>query len=177
MTRDQKVAVVEELKEKFDQNAFFYITDSSTLTVEKINKLRGLCYEKGVEMRVVKNTLAIKALEAASEDKNYGDLVQALKGPTALMFSEVANVPARLIEDFRKDDGGERPILKAAYIDTAVYIGDDRLKELAKLKSKEELIGEVIGLLQSPAKNVISALNSSGQTIMGLLKALEERGE
>ena len=177
MTRNQKVAVIEELKEKFDQNSFFYITDSSRLTVEQVNNLRRLCYEKGVEMKVVKNTLAIKALESGAEDKNYSTLMEALKGPTALMFSDTANVPARLIETFRKEGGGERPLLKAAYIDTAVYIGNDRLKELSQLKSKEELVGEIISLLQSPAKNVISALNSGGATLMGLLKALEERGE
>ncbi len=175
MNRAQKTAAVEELKEKFENNSFFYITDSSTLTVEKVNQLRRLCFEKGVEMKVVKNSLAKKALEAAPEEKNYAGLMEALKGPTALMFTNVANVPARLIEEFRDKD--ERPLIKAAYIDTAVYIGDDTIKELASLKSKEELIGEIISLLQSPAKNVISALNSGGATLSGLLKALEQRGE
>lgn len=175
MTRAEKTAMIEELKEKFSSNDFFYITDSSTLTVEKVNQLRGLCFEKGIEMKVVKNTLAQKALEAASEEKGYAPLYEALKGPTAIMFTDVANAPARLIKDFRKDD--ERPLIKAAYIDTAVYLGDDQIKALSQLKSKEELIGEVITLLQSPAKNVISALKSGGSTLSGLLKALEERGE
>jgi len=175
MNRAEKTAMIEELKEKFSSSDFFYITDSSTLTVEKVNELRGLCFEKGIEMKVVKNTLAQKALEAAPEEKGYAPLYEALKGPTALMFTDVANAPARLIKDFRKKD--ERPLIKAAYIDTAVYLGDDQIKALSELKSKEELIGEVIGLLQSPAKNVISALKSGGSTLSGLLKALEERGE
>ena len=175
MNRAQKTATIEELKGKFEYSDFFYLIDSSTLTVEKINQLRRLCFDKGVEMRVVKNTLAQKALEAGPEEKNYAGLLEALKGPTAIMFTDTANVPARIIKDFRGED--ERPLIKAAYIDSAIYIGDDKIKELSQLKSKEELIGEIIGLLQSPAKNVISALNSGGATIMGLLKALEERGE
>ena len=175
MTRAEKTTAIAELKEKFSNNSFFYLTDSSTLTVEQVNKLRGLCYEKGVEMKVVKNTLAKKALEDAPEDKGYSALFDSLKGPTAIMFTETANVPARIIEEFRKSYA--KPTIKAAYIDTSVFVGDDQLKALAALKSKEELVGEIIGLLQSPAKNVISALKSGGSTIMGLLKALEERSE
>ena len=175
MTRAEKSTAIAELKEKFSNSAFFYLTDSSTLTVEQVNNLRRLCFEKGVEMKVVKNTLAVKALEDAAEEKGYTELYQALKGPTAIMFTEVANVPAKVIEEFRKES--DRPILKAAYIDTAVYIGDDQLEALTQLKSKEDLIGEIIGLLQSPAKNVISALKSGGSTIAGLLKTLEERAE
>ena len=175
MTKSEKVAVVDELKEKFENATSFYITDSSTLTVAKVNDLRGLCFEKGVEMRVVKNTLVRKALESFPEERNYADLYDSLKGPTALMFSETANAPAKLIEEFRKGDI-ERPVLKAAYIDTSVYVGDEQLKSLAALKSKEELVGDIIGLLQSPAKNVISALKSGGSTIAGILKTLEERG-
>jgi len=174
MTRSEKEAVVEELKEKFDNSTSFYVTDSSTLTVAEVNNLRGQCFEKGVEMRVVKNTLVKKALEALPEDKNYAELFDTLKGPTALMFCETANVPAKLIEAFRKDH--EKPVLKAAYIDASVYVGDDQVKSLAALKSKEELVGDIIGLLQSPAKNVISALKSGGSTIAGILKTLEERG-
>jgi len=174
MTRSEKEAVVEELKEKFDNSTSFYVTDSSTLTVAEVNVLRGQCFEKGVEMRVVKNSLVKKALEALPEDKNYAELYDTLKGPTALMFCETANAPAKLIEEFRKTN--ERPVLKAAYIDSSVYVGDDQLKSLAALKSKEELVGDIIGLLQSPAKNVISALKSGGSTIAGILKTLEERG-
>ena len=175
MTRAEKTTAIAELKEKFSNNSFFYLTDSSTLTVEQVNKLRRLCFEKGVEMKVVKNTLAIKALEDAPEEKGYAGLFDSLKGPTAIMFTETANVPAKIIKEFRED--GERPILKAAYIDTSVYVGDDQIKTLSALKSKEELIGEIITLLQSPAKNVVSSLQSGGSTIMGLLKALEERAE
>ena len=174
MTREEKTATIEELKEKFEKSPFFYVTDSSTLTVESVNKLRALLFEKGIEMRVVKNTLVKKALESAPEDKNYAPLMDTLVGPTALMFTEVANSPARVIKEFRKD--AKRPMIKAAYIDSAVFIGDEQIEILGKLKSKEELVGEIIGLLQSPARNVISSLQSGGTTLMGLLKTLEERG-
>ncbi|MCB0632909.1 MAG: 50S ribosomal protein L10 [Saprospiraceae bacterium] len=173
MTKAEKAAAIEGLKDKFSNVSYFYLTDASTLTVEQVNNFRRLCFEKGVEMKVVKNTLAQKALESFDADRRYDALYESLKGPTAILFTETANVPAKVLKEFRKDS--EKPILKAAYIDTAVYIGDDQIDSLTKLKSKEELIGEVIGLLQSPAKNVISALQSGGQTIVGLLKALEER--
>ncbi len=175
MTKAEKNATIEALKEKFSSTEFFYLTDSSTLTVEEINKFRGLCYEKGIEMRVIKNTLARKALESLPEEKGYEGLYESLKGPTAVLFTEVANSPAKVLKEFRKKS--EKPVLKAAYIDTAVYVGDDQIDALTKLKSKADLLGEVITLLQSPAKNVISALQSGGNTISGLLKALEERGE
>jgi large subunit ribosomal protein L10 len=176
MTRDQKTVVIDELTQKFKDSSFFYITDSSKLNVEQINKFRGLCYEKDIEMRVVKNTLVKKALEAAGgEEAGYGDLYQALVGPTSLMFTSVANTPAKVIKEFRKSS--DKPVLKAAFIDASVYLGDDSVDILAALKSKEELIGDVIMLLQSPAKNVISALKSSGSTIAGLVKTLQERGE
>lgn len=175
MTKADKAAAIEALKDKFSNVSYFYLTDASTLTVEQINNFRRLCFEKGVEMKVVKNTLAQKALEAFEADKNYDALYESLKGPTAILFTETANVPARVLKDFRKQSDQQRPILKAAYIDTAVYVGDDQIESLSKLKSKEELIGDIIALLQSPAKNVVSALQSGGQTISGLLKALEER--
>lgn len=174
MTKAEKTATIEALKEKFEQNSFFYIADSSTLSVDQVNKFRRLCFEKGVEMKVVKNTLARKALESFPMEKGYEALYEALHGPTALLFTETANVPARLIKDFRK--ASSKPEIKAAYIDTAVFIGDDQIEILTQLKSKEELLGEIIGLLQSPARNVISALQSGGQTLMGILKTLEERG-
>lgn len=173
MTRTEKVAAVEALKEKFSNTEFFYVTDASTLTVDQVNKLRGMLFEKGIEMQVVKNTLARKALEALPEENNYGELFDALKGPTAIMFTEVANAPARVIKEFRGKE--ERPILKAAYIDTAIYAGDDQLGTLSELKSKEELLGDLLGLLQAPIHNVMGALNSGGNTLSGLLKALEER--
>lgn len=174
MNKADKGAIVEGLKEKLANSEFFYVTDASTLTVEQINKLRGMLFAKGIEMQVVKNTLARKAMESFPEERNYKALYDALKGPTALMFTDVANSPAKVIHEFRGKE--ERPILKAAYIDSAVYAGDDQLKALMTLKTKEELLGELIGLLQSPIRNVLGGLQSGGQTVMGLLKALEERG-
>jgi len=173
MTKAEKTAAIEGLKDKFSNVSYFYLTDASTLTVEQVTNFRRLCFEQGVEMKVVKNTLAQKALESFPTDKNYDALYESLKGPTAILFTETANVPAKVLKEFRKKS--EKPVLKAAYIDTAIFVGDDQIDSLAKLKSKEELIGEIITLLQSPAKNVISSLQSGGQTISGLLKALEER--
>lgn len=174
MTKQEKTAVIEELKGVFANLDFFYITDASTLSVEQINNFRRLCFNKGVKMRVIKNTLIRKALESASADKNYEAIFSELKGPTAVLYAEgAANIPAKVLKEFRA--GNERPLLKAAYIDTAVFIGDDMLDTLTKLKSKEQLLGEVLGLLQSPARNVISALQSGGQTIAGLVKTLQER--
>lgn len=173
MTKAEKTAMIGELKEKFENSSFFYVTDSSTLTVEQVNKLRGMFFEAGVEMRVVKNTLVKKALEDAPEEKGYAKVFDALKGPTAILFSDVAKAPANVLKEFRKD--AEKPVLKAAYIDTDVFVGDDQIEALTKLKSKEDLVAEVIGLLQSPIKNVLGSLQSGGQTISGLLKALEER--
>ena len=174
MTKAEKTAAIADLKEKFSESSFFYITDSSSLTVAQINRLRALCYEKGVQLKVVKNTLAVKALQDSAEEKNYTPLFEALKGPSAIMFSEVGNVPAKIIKEFRKTS--DKPVLKAAYIDADVFFGDDQVEVLSSLKSKEDLIGDIILLLQSPIKNVVGSLQSGGQTISGLLKALEERG-
>lgn len=177
MTREEKTAVIEELKEKFSESPFFYVTDSSSMTVEQINNLRRRFFEKGIQMRVVKNTLVKKALESiAGENNSYQGLYEALEGPTAILFSEVANVPAKILKDFRKEKDTGKPVVKAAYIDSAIYIGDDQLEALANLKSKEDLLGELIGLLQSPMSNLLSQLGSGGQNVMGLLKAIEERG-
>ncbi len=173
MTRSEKEKAVKRLKKKFKDNNFFYLTDSSELTVAQVNDLRGKCFEKGVELKVVKNTLAIKAMQALSVDRGFDKLYEALKGPTAIMFTESASIPAKIIKEFRKTN--EKPILKAAYIDTDVFIGDEHVDSLASLKSKEELIGEIIGLLESPIKSVVGALDSGGATITGLLSALEER--
>ena len=175
MKKQDKVAAIDQLKTKFSENSYFYFTDSSTLSVEQVNKLRGLCYEKGIEMRVVKNTLAQKALEGISEDSTYESLYDVLKGPTTVMFTEIANAPAKVIKEFRKEN--DKPVLKAAYIDSAIYFGEEQLDNLASLKSKEELIGDIILLLQSPMKNVVSALKSGEGTITGLIKALENRAE
>ena len=175
MTRAEKSNQIEELKSKFDTNPFFYITDSSTLTVEQVNKLRRMCFEKEVEMKVVKNTLAQKALEALPTEKGYEALYNSLKGPTTVMFAASANIPAKVLKEFRKS--AQMPMLKAAYIESSIYEGDDQIEALANLKSKEDLVGEIIVLLQSPIKNVLGALNSGGNTISGLLKALEERAQ
>ena len=174
MNKAQKTQVIENLKERFANSTFFYLADASSLTVMQVNSFRKLCFEQNVQMQVVKNTLIKKALEAGDEAKNFSDLYGSLEGPTSVIFCETANIPARIIEKFRKTNS--KPILKAAYIDSSVYVGDDQIEVLTKLKSKEELVGEIIGLLQSPAKNVISALKSGGSTIAGLLKTLEERG-
>lgn len=173
MTKAEKAATIEELKGKLENNQFLYLADSSTLTVEKINEFRKLCFEKNIEIRVVKNTLLKKALESFDDSRAYEGLYEHLSGPTAVLFTEVGNAPAKVIKEFRKENS--RPILKAAYIDTSIYVGDDQIDSLANLKSKEDLIGDIISLLQSPAKNVVSALKSGGNTLSGLVKALEER--
>ncbi|MEL6669137.1 MAG: 50S ribosomal protein L10 [Bacteroidota bacterium] len=174
MTKADKAAAIEALKERFENNEFFYVADASTLTVARVNELRALCFSKGVEMTVVKNTLARKALEQLPEERNYAEVFNALKGPTALMFAEAANAPARVIKEFR-GDSGERPILKAAYIDSAVYHGDESLEALTKLKSRDELLADVLTLLQSPMQNLLGALESGGRNVASLLKVLEER--
>jgi len=175
MTRAQKVESIGQLKEQFDNHSYFYIADSSDLTVEQINRLRGLCFDKGIKMQVVKNTLAIKALEQGDEEKGYAAIMDAFKGTSAVLFTEVSNAPAKVIQEFRRDS--PKPLLKAAYIDTAVFMGDDQLEALANLKSKEELLGEILTLLQSPMSNLMSALGSGSNTLAGLLKTLETRGE
>ena len=173
MTKDQKKDVIEVLKGKFSQYNNFYITNTESLSVSQIGKLRRLCFNKNVEMKVAKNTLIRKALEAIDAEK-YAGVYDSLHGVTALMFSENAKEPAMILSSFRTETKGERPVLKAAYIDTDVYVGDNQIDALKTLKSKHDLIGEIIGLLQSPAKNVISGLNA-GNKLAGLLKALEER--
>lgn len=175
MTRTEKKKVVKKLTKKFDKSSFFYLTDSSELTVQQMNKLRGLCYEQDIELKVVKNKLAIKALEALPAERNFAELQQVLKGPTAIMFTDTANAPAKVIKEFRKDH--EKPVLKAAYIDASIYEGDDQIDSLAALKSKEELLGEIIGLLGSPIQSLLASLESGGSTVSNLLTALEERPE
>lgn len=173
MTREEKALVIDELAKKFSESDNFYFTDTSGLTVEEVNNLRRLCFGKDVELKVAKNTLIKFALEKS--ERTFDGLPEVLTGTTALMFSSVANSPAKIIKEFRKKTD-EKPKLKAAYIDTDVMLGDDQLENLSSLKSKEELVGDIIGLLQSPAKNVISALQSSGgQKIAGIIKTLSER--
>ncbi len=176
MTRQEKASIIEELTELFKNNPNYYLTDSSGLSVAQINAFRRLCFENGLEYRVFKNTLVKKALENVEVDYDANGLGDALKGFTGILFTseDNANVPAKAIRKYRKKDV-TKPILKAASIDSDVFIGDDHLNMLSELKSKSELIGEVISLLQSPAKNVLSALQSGGNTLSGLVKALEER--
>lgn len=173
MTKDQKNEVIEALKGKFSQYNNFYITDTESLTVEQVGKLRRACFDKNVEMKVAKNTLIKKALESLDADR-YAGVYDSLHNVTALMFSENPKEPALILSSFRKDGKTERPVLKAAFIDGDVFAGDNQLETLTTLKSKQDLIGEIIGLLQSPAKNVISALNA-GNKLASLVKALEER--
>ena len=175
MTRTEKNDTLEALKVKFAEAEYFYIADASAMSVAQTNQLRAAAYEQGVTMQVVKNTLARKALEAVAEERNLDQLYDALKGPSAILFTDVAKAPASLIKEARKT--GDKPVLKAAYIGGAIYVGDDQVEALTKIKSREELIGDVILLLQSPIKNVIGSLQSGGNTISGLLKALEARGE
>ncbi|NAS29673.1 50S ribosomal protein L10 [Flavobacteriaceae bacterium R38] len=171
MTREEKSAVIENLTEKLADNSVIYLADISGLDAKETSDLRRACFKANIKLAVVKNTLLAKAME--SSDKDFGDLPSTLKGNTSLMISETGNAPAKLIKDFRKKS--EKPVLKGAFIETAVYIGDDQLDTLVSIKSKEEVIGDIIGLLQSPAKNVISALKSGGGTIAGILKTLSEK--
>jgi len=174
MTREEKNQVIEELSAVLKEKNVVYLTDTSGMTVEATNKLRRACFEKNVQLRVVKNTLLKKAMERS--EKDFAPLFESLHGTTAVMTTEVANVPARLIKDIRKK--GDKPALKGAYINSDCYLGDNNLETLATLKSREELIGDIIGLLQSPAKNVIGALQgSAGHKVAGLVKALEERAQ
>jgi large subunit ribosomal protein L10 len=173
MNKVKKGEIIEMLTQKFNEYNFIYVTDVDGLNAERTSALRRELFKNGIEMEVAKNTLIEKALEKS--DKDYSLLVDTLKGNTALMFSTDSKTPAKIIKDFRKKT--TIPALKGAYIDSDVFIGDDQLEALVKLKSKNELIGEVIGLLQSPAQNVISALQSGGKTIAGIVKTLSEKPE
>ncbi|HRE50676.1 MAG TPA: 50S ribosomal protein L10 [Flavitalea sp.] len=173
MNKQEKNEVIAALKEKFSQYNNFYVTNTESLTVAQVNHLRHICFNKQVEMKVAKNTLIKKALESLNNDR-FSNVYESLNGVTALMFSENAKEPALIISDFRKEGNTEKPVLKAAFIDGDVYAGDNQLAALTTLKSKQDLIGEIIGLLQSPAKNVISGLNA-GNKLAGLVKALEDR--
>lgn len=173
MTREDKTAAIAELREELENASFFYFADSSTLSVAKVNKLRRMCFEQGISVKVAKNTLIQKALEGAAESKGYQALFEILHGPTTIMISSNPKAPALLIDEFRKTE--ERPLLKAAYIDSAVFIGDDQLKTLTKLKTKDEMVGEIIGLLQSPARRLSSQITATGSKLAGIVKALEER--
>ena len=171
MTKEQKVQEIQDLTDKLSSVKNLYLTDIAGLDAVQTSALRRACFNSNIKLSVVKNTLLEKAMEAS--DKDFGNLKEVLKGNTSLMFSDVGNTPAKLIKNFRKKS--EKPLLKGAYIEEAIYIGDDQIDVLESIKSKEELIGEVISLLQSPAKNVISALQSGRSNISGILKTLSER--
>ena len=172
MTKEEKAKYIVDLAAELKDANVFYLTDTADLTVEAINTLRRKCYQSNIRLKVIKNTLLEKAMDSV-EGKDFGQLRETLAGPTSIMFSEVGNVPAKLIQEFRKK--GAKPVLKGAYINDAVFIGDDQLTMLSSIKSKDEMIGEVIGLLQSPMKNVLSGLNGAGGKIAGILKTLENR--
>jgi large subunit ribosomal protein L10 len=172
MTKEEKAQYIDDLATELSAASIFYLADTAELTVDVINSLRRKCYQSNIRIRVVKNTLLSKAMDRV-DGKDFGNLRETLAGATSIMFSEVGNAPAKLIEEFRKKNA--KPILKGAYIDEAVFIGDNQLATLVSLKSREELIGDIIGLLQSPAKNVVSGLTGAGSKIAGILKTLEER--
>ena len=171
MTREEKSQVIEKLTAELSGAKTLYLTDTAGLNAKDTSALRRACFKADIRLSVVKNTLLLKAMEAS--DKEFGDLKEVLKGNTSLMFSEAGNAPAKVIKDFRKKS--DKPILKGAYIEESVYIGDDQIDALVAIKSKEELIGEIITLLQSPAKNVISGLKSGGGTLAGIIKTLSEK--
>lgn len=173
MRKEEKNQVVEALADKLNSNNIIYLADISELNAEDTSALRRLCYKREVTLTVVKNTLLKKAMEKT--DKDLEPLYEILKGPTSILFAEAGNAPARLIKEFRKTSG--RPILKGAYIEEMTFIGDDQLDFLVALKSKNELIGDIIGLLQSPVSNVMSALKSGSHILSGVVKTLSERSE
>lgn len=174
MKRSEKQEIIDSLVQEINSYNHFYIADIESLNAEVTSNLRRACFQKEVKLIVVKNTLLKRALDASN--KNAEELYNVLKGNTSLMFSNTGNVPAKLIKEFRsKNKKLDKPVFKAAYVEESVYVGENQLETLVTLKSKEELVGDVIALLQSPAKNVISALQSGGQTIVGVLKTLSEK--
>lgn len=175
MRKEEKSELIQGLAAQLGEYAHYYVTDTSGLNAEKTAKLRRLCYEQDVKLVVVKNTLFIKALEEAG--KSNDEIKATLVGSSSILFANTGSLPAKLIKEFRKTAASEKPLLKAAYVEECAYIGEEQLKTLENIKSREQLIGDIVALLQSPAKNVISALqNSAGHKIAGLVKALEERG-
>lgn len=172
MTKQEKNQLIDDLAVTLTDSSVIYLADASELSAEATSDLRRSCFNKNVKMTVVKNTLLKKAFERV-EGKDFSEMYEVLAGPTALMLSETGNAPAKLIKEFRKTH--ERPILKAAYVEEMCFVGDDQLNALSEIKSREELIGDVIALLQSPIKNVVGALQSGGHTVSGLVKALSER--
>lgn len=173
MKKEGKNQLIESLKGTIEEYSHLYVTDISGLNAEDTSNLRRESFKKDIKLIVAKNTLLKLAMEKS--DKNFDDIYEVLVGNSAVMLSNVGNLPAKLIKTMRKK--AEKPILKGAYVEESIYLGDDQLDTLASIKSKEELIGDIVMLLQSPAKNVISALQSGGNTIAGLVKTLSERPE
>jgi len=173
MRKENKKELIESLTQQLKDNSNFYLTDISSLNAEDTSNLRRLCFKNGIKMQMVKNTLLKKAMVNA--DKNLDELFGTLKGNTSIMFSETGNGPAKLIKEFRASTRGELPILKSAYIEESTYVGNDQLEFLIAIKSKNELIADVVALLQSPVKNVVSALQSGGNNLTGILKTLSEK--
>ena len=171
MTREEKKQVIEDLTSELSEVKNFYLTDIAGLNSSETSALRRLCFKSNIKLSVVKNTLLAKAMEASERD--FGDLKDLLKGNTSLMLSEVGNMPAKIIKDFRKKS--EKPLLKGAFVEESIYIGDDQISTLVSLKSKEEVIGEIIGLLQSPVKNIISSLKSGDGKLSAILKTLSNQ--
>ena len=172
MRKEEKHEVVLALVETIAEYGNFYITDTANLSVAKVNDIRRKCFENDIKMQVAKNKLIRKAMEASEGD--FSEMFDVLKGSSSILFSKSANAPAKLIKQLRRS--GDKPVLKAAYIDSSVFIGDNQLDALVNLKSKEELVADIIALLQSPAKNVISGLQSGGNKLAGIVKTLQERG-
>lgn len=171
MTREEKAQVIEDLTAQLADNNNIYIADISGLNAGSTSDLRRACFKANVSLAIVKNTLLVKAMEAS--DKDFGELPSVLKGNSSIMFAETGNAPAKVIKDFRKK--AKKPLLKGAFIEEAIFIGDEQLETLVSIKSREELIGDIIGLLQSPAKNVVSALQSGGGKLSGILKTLSQK--
>lgn len=171
MTKEDKNQIIDSLVEQLNQHSNFYLADTSDLNVDTTNKLRRLCFRRNVELQVVKNTLLKKAMEKTNRD--FSSLYDVLKGTTSIMFSDTGNVPARLIKEFRKNYA--KPILKGAYVEETCFVGDSQLEVLVNIKSKNELIGDIVALLQSPVRNVIGALQSGGGKIAGIVKTLSEK--
>lgn len=174
MNKEQKTQVIENLVQELAGSNNFYLADLSSLPADKTSNLRRLCFNKNIRLKVVKNTLLIKAMEK-TESGIYNELIPAIKGNTAIMYCESGSEPAKLIKEFRKTS--DRPLLKAAFVEESIYIGDEQLDMLAAIKSKNELIGDIIALLQSPAKNVVSALQSGKTKLAGIVKTLSEKPE
>ncbi len=171
MKRSEKIEIIDNLTEQINSYNHFYLADIADLNAEDSSSLRRLCFTKDVKLVVVKNTLLRKALE--NSEKNTEELYDSLKGNTSVMFSEIGNVPAKLIKEFSKKR--KKPVLKAAYVEESVYVGENQLEVLSTLKSKDELLGDLIGLLQSPMKTVIGQLQSGGNKIHGILQTLSEK--